>query len=61
MKNEEEYLVSCTVDVFSKKFFLHSDQGTEKVVDCDNIDQFLTLLSVVREFLNDDMIEYNEH
>lgn len=59
-EEEEEYLTRCVVDVFHKKFYLYSDRGTEKMVDCDNIDQFLTLLSVVREFLTDDMIGYSE-
>lgn len=56
----EEYLVKCVVDMFNKKFYLYSDQGTKKVVDCQSIDQFLALLSVVREFLTDDTIGYTE-
>jgi hypothetical protein len=59
-KGDDEYLVRCVVDMFNKKFYLYSDKGTTKVVDCDNINQFMALLSVVREFLTDDTIGYSE-
>ena len=37
---------------------LLSNQGDEKFVECDTVDQFMNVLEVVTANLNDDQIEY---
>ena len=37
-----------------------SDQGDEKIVECDTTDEFMSVLDVVTANLNDDQIEYAE-
>ena len=66
-KDSDEGLVKCIIDIFGKKFHLYSDQGTNKVIECDTIDEFIERLSITRticdygsEFLPEDCIEYKE-
>jgi hypothetical protein len=49
----DEYLVRCVVDPIKKSFYLYSSEGSEKHVICDNVDQFMNVLSTVRETLDD--------
>ena len=39
-------------------FLLFSDKGDEKVVECENAEQFMNVLEVCTSHLNDDQIEY---
>ena len=41
---EDEYLTRCVVDVATRKFYLYSNFGDERVVDCDSMDEFVTVL-----------------
>ena len=50
---EDEYLILCVVDTSGRKFNLYSNLGTEKVVVCENMDEFMGVLTFVREMLND--------
>ena len=42
---QDEYLTRCVVDPVSRKFFLYSNEGEERVVDCDTVDQFMAAVS----------------
>lgn len=55
---EEEYIVKCIVDPMSRKFYLCSDQGTEKYVTCETVTQFMDVLEVVRSLLDEETLEY---
>tara|TARA_B110000503_G_scaffold78509_1_gene120610 strand:- start:38 stop:220 length:183 start_codon:yes stop_codon:yes gene_type:complete len=55
----EEFLSRCVVDTSARKFYLYSSEGTEKVVECQTADQFMNVLEVVREKLNDDVLVYS--
>ena len=50
---DDEYLTRCVVDTSGRKFNLYSNLGTEKVVVCENMDEFMGVLTFVREMLND--------
>jgi hypothetical protein len=54
----EEYLIKCVVDPMSKKFYLYSDQNTVREVNCDTINQFVNVLTLVRSLLNEDTLSY---
>ena len=56
---EDEYLTRCVVDVITRKFYLHSNFGDERVVDCDNMDEFMTVLELVRRITPSDMLSYS--
>ena len=55
----EEFLSRCVVDTMARKFYLYSSEGTEKVVECETSQQFMNVLEVVREKLNDDVLVYS--
>ena len=45
---DEEYLMKCVVDPAKKTFYLYSNEGDTKEVVCDNTDQFMNVLNLVR-------------
>ena len=54
----EEYLSKVIIDPMKWKISLYSDQGSEKIVDFDNMNSFLNLVQFVREEADEDVIEY---
>ena len=50
---EDEYLIRCVVDTSKRTFNLYSNLGTEKVVDCENMNEFMNVLSFVRSMLDE--------
>ena len=60
MQNTEEFVQGIVIDVCTRSFLLLSDQGDQKFVECDTVDQFMNILEVVTANLNEDQIEYAE-
>ena len=56
----EEFLSRCVIDTLSKKFYLYSSEGSERIVKCETIDQFMNVLEVVRTQVNEDCVAYTE-
>jgi hypothetical protein len=50
---EDEYLTRCVVDTSKRTFNLYSNLGTEKVVNCSDMNEFMNVLSFVRVMLDD--------
>ena len=42
----------------SRRFFLYSNEGDKRVVDCDTIDQFMAVLELCRDTLDEDTLAY---
>ena len=55
---QDDYLTRCVVDPVARKFYLYSEQGDERVVDCETVDQFMSVLEMVREKCDDDVLAY---
>lgn len=55
---QDEYLTRCVVDPMNRKFFIYSNEGDERVVDCETVDQFMSVLELVRKQCPDDLIAY---
>ena len=55
---QDDYLTRCVVDPAKRKFYLYSEQGDEKVVDCETIDQFMGVLELCRAVLDEDILAY---
>ena len=53
---QDEYLTRCVVDPMNRKFFIYSNEGDERVVDCETIDQFMSVLDCKQ--CADDVIAY---
>ena len=57
---DDEYLMKCVVDPTTKTFYLYSNEGDEKEVVCDNTDQFMNVLKIVRSMCPEERLVYAE-
>jgi hypothetical protein len=55
----KEILTRCVVDMLSRKFYLYSNEGGERVVNCETPDQFMNVLEVVRTQVSEDCLVYS--
>ena len=55
---EDEYVTRCVVDTAQRKFYLYSSEGEKKVVDCDTVEQFMSVLNLVRDSCPEDVLSY---
>ena len=55
---QEDFLSRCVVDPVTRKFYLYSEQGDEKVVECETVDQFMDVLEVCRGVLDEEALAY---
>ena len=51
---QDDYLTRCVVDPVKRKFYLYSEQGDEKIVDCETVDQFMSVLELCRAVLGEE-------
>lgn len=58
MSTTQESVLGIVIDVCTRSFLLLSDQGNEKMVECETVNEFMNVLEVVTANLNDDQIEY---
>ena len=56
--NDNAYLTRCVVDPIKKNFYLYSNEGTEQVVNCEDIEEFINVLSFVRSILDNNTLAY---
>ena len=54
---EEDYLTKIVVDMNSRSFLLISENGSQRLVECDTPDEFLRVLDVCNQ-LEQDKIEF---
>ena len=54
----ETYVAGVVIDVCTRPFLLLSDEGDEKMVECETAEQFMNVSEVCTSNLNDDQIEY---
>ena len=55
---DDEYLTRCVVDPLKRKLYLYSSEGDEKTVDCETMEQFMSVLRFVRETASEDVLSY---
>ena len=61
LKNEdEEFLTRVVGDTCSRTFRLYSNEGDEKVIECDTAEEFMNILELVRGVADDDIVFYSE-
>ena len=53
---QDEYLTKCVVDTSRRTFYLYSDEGDTKEVECETVDQFMGVLEYVRDTLGDELV-----
>jgi hypothetical protein len=57
---QDEFLSRFVIDPMRKTFYMYSDQGDEKVIECDTIDEFMNVLEFVNATVPDEMLAYTE-
>ena len=57
---DEEFLMKCVVDTAKKTFYLYSSEGDTKEVNCDDTEQFMTVLKLVRATCPEERLVYAE-
>ena len=55
---DDEYLTKCVVDPAKRTFFLYSSEGDTKEVTCDNVEEFMGVLSFVRATCPEERLTY---
>ena len=58
MGTAQESVLGIVIDVCTRSFLLLSDEGNEKMVQCETVNEFMNVLEVVTANLDDDQIEY---
>ena len=56
---DEEYLTKCVVDPVKRTFFLYSSEGDTKEIVCETVEEFTSVLSVVRDTCPEDRLTYS--
>tara|TARA_R100000664_G_C2629042_1_gene59474 strand:- start:45 stop:278 length:234 start_codon:yes stop_codon:yes gene_type:complete len=61
LENEDdEFLTRVVIDTCSRTFRLYSNEGETKIVECNNMKEFMNVLTLVRGVVDDDVIAYSE-
>ena len=55
---QDEFLTKCVVDPSTRKFYIYSNEGDSKVVDCETMEQFMSVLSFIRDTCDEDIVSY---
>ena len=55
---DEEYLMKCVVDTVKRTFYLYSSEGDTKQVDCNNVEEFMNVLELVRATCPEERLVY---
>ena len=55
---EDEYLTKCVVDPSKRTVYLYSSEGDTKQVDCDNVEEFMNVLQLVRATCPEERLVY---
>jgi hypothetical protein len=53
-------VVKTIVDICSRSFKIVSDEGYIQLVQCATIQEFMDVLEVCQEFMDEDMLVYSE-
>jgi hypothetical protein len=56
----EQLLESVAIDVCTRSILLTADDGSEKMVECDTVEEFMNVLDFIRAIVPDDRIVYAE-
>lgn len=56
----EQLLESVAIDVCTRSFLLTADDGSEKLIECDTLQEFMNVIDFVRAIVPDDRIVYAE-
>ncbi|NBV27472.1 hypothetical protein EBS02_00390 [bacterium] len=56
---KDGYLTKCVVDPIKRTIYLYSNEGTEKEVVCETVEEFMNVLNFVRSTLDEQTLLYS--
>ena len=59
-EDNDEYLTRVVVDTCARTFRLYSNEGDDRVVNCDSMEEFMNVLDVVRKTCPEERLVYAE-
>ena len=54
----DEYLTRCVVDPMKRTIYVTSNEGDERKLECEDIEQFMNVLELVRAVVPEDILVY---
>ena len=58
--DNDEYLTRVVIDTCARTFYMYSNEGEARSIRCDSIDEFMTVLALVRKVVDDNIIAYSD-
>jgi len=55
---QDEYLTRCVVDPVKRTVYLYSNEGSEKQVSCETVEEFMSVLDFVRATVDEETLSY---
>ena len=55
---QDEYLTRCVVDPVKRTVYLYPNEGAEKQVSCDTVEEFMNVLEFVRATVDEETLSY---
>ena len=59
VEENDEYLTRVVVDTCARTFRLYSNEGDDRVVSCDSMEEFMNVLELVRKVVDEDIVAYS--
>ena len=56
----DDLLSKCVIDTSKRKVYLYSEEGKENVVNCDTVEEFMNVLSFVRDKVEEERGFYSD-
>lgn len=53
--NEQDFLTRCVVDPSTRSFYLYSNEGETKTVECETVEQFMSVLELCQNVLSEEI------
>lgn len=55
---QDEYLTRCVIDPVKRTVYLYSNEGSEKQVSCETVEEFMSVLDFVRATVDEETLSY---
>ena len=59
-EEDDEYLTRVVIDTCARTFRLYSNEGDERIVNCDSMEEFMNVLELVRATCPEERLVYAE-
>ena len=59
-RENDEYLTRVVIDTCARTFYMYSNEGEARSIRCDSIDEFMTVLELIRKVVDDNIIAYSD-